>query len=78
MMRCMSVTCWIPRARRSRKSRIEWEGTPQEVLDLRKRKGLTPEAGPATGTCARGPSASVYFRDRDGNLVELTVYDQPS
>jgi catechol 2,3-dioxygenase-like lactoylglutathione lyase family enzyme len=53
-------------------------GTPQEVLDLLKRKGVTPEVGPATRPCARGPSTSVYFRDRDGNLVELTVYDQPS
>ena len=56
----------------------EREGTPQEVLDLLKRKGVTPEVGPATRPCARGPSTSVYFRERDGNLVELTVYDQPS
>jgi hypothetical protein len=30
------------------------------------------EAG--TRSCARGPSTSVYFRDPDDNLVELTVY----
>ena len=36
-----------------------------------------PEAGPGTRMCARGPSTSVYFRDPDDNLVELTVYDQP-
>ena len=57
---------------------LEWEGTVQQVLDLLKENGVAPEAGPATRTCARGPSTSVYFRDPDGNLVELTVYDQRS
>jgi catechol 2,3-dioxygenase-like lactoylglutathione lyase family enzyme len=55
---------------------LEWDGTVQEVLDLLKRCGITPEAGPGTRSCARGPSTSVYFRDPDDNLVELTVYDQ--
>jgi catechol 2,3-dioxygenase-like lactoylglutathione lyase family enzyme len=55
---------------------LEWEGTPQEVLDLLARNGVTPEIGPATRTGARGPSTSVYFRDPDGNLVELTVYER--
>jgi catechol 2,3-dioxygenase-like lactoylglutathione lyase family enzyme len=55
---------------------LEWEGTVQEVLDLLKANGIAPEAGPGTRTCARGPSTSVYFRDPDDNLVELTVYDQ--
>ena len=55
---------------------LEWEGTAHEVLDLLARCGVTPEVGPATRTCARGPSTSVYFRDPDGNLVEFTVYDQ--
>jgi len=55
---------------------LEWEGTVPEVLDLLARCGVTPETGPATRTCARGPSTSVYFRDPDGNLVEFTVYDQ--
>jgi len=54
---------------------LEWEGTVQEVLDLLKANGIAPEAGPGTRTCARGPSTSVYFRDPDDNLVELTVYD---
>ena len=56
---------------------LEWEGTPDEVLALLRRTAITPEAGPATRTCARGPSTSVYFRDPDDNLVELTIYDQP-
>jgi catechol 2,3-dioxygenase-like lactoylglutathione lyase family enzyme len=55
---------------------LEWEGTADEVLDLLARCGVTPEVGPATRTCARGPSTSVYFRDPDGNLVEFTVYDR--
>jgi catechol 2,3-dioxygenase-like lactoylglutathione lyase family enzyme len=55
---------------------LEWVGTVQEVLDLLARGGVTPEVGPSTRTCARGPSTSVYFRDPDDNLVELTVYPQ--
>jgi catechol 2,3-dioxygenase-like lactoylglutathione lyase family enzyme len=53
---------------------LEWAGTVQEVLDLLAQSGVTPEVGPSTRTCARGPSTSVYFRDPDDNLVELTVY----
>lgn len=55
---------------------LEWEGTTEEVLDLLAKSGIAPEVGPATRTCARGPSTSVYFRDPDGNLVEFTVYDR--
>lgn len=53
---------------------LEWAGTVEEVLDLLRRSGVTPEVGPSTRMCARGPSTSVYFRDPDDNLVELTVY----
>ena len=53
---------------------LEWAGTVEEVLDLLHRSGVTPEAGPSPRTCARGPSTSVYFRDPDDNLVELTIY----
>jgi catechol 2,3-dioxygenase-like lactoylglutathione lyase family enzyme len=59
-----------------RDSCLEWEGTVQAVLELLARCGVAPEAGPATRTCARGPSTSGYVRDPDGNLVEFTVYDQ--
>jgi catechol 2,3-dioxygenase-like lactoylglutathione lyase family enzyme len=55
---------------------LEWGGTVGEVLALLEKGGVTAEVGPATRTCARGPSTSVYFRDPDGNLVELTVYEQ--
>jgi catechol 2,3-dioxygenase-like lactoylglutathione lyase family enzyme len=53
---------------------LEWDGSVEDVLDLLKRNGITVEAGPGTRSCARGPSTSVYFRDPDDNLVELTVY----
>jgi catechol 2,3-dioxygenase-like lactoylglutathione lyase family enzyme len=55
---------------------VEWEGTIGEVLALLKENGIVPEAGPGSRTCARGVSTSVYFRDPDDNLVELTVYDR--
>jgi hypothetical protein len=53
---------------------LEWDGTVDEVLALLKRNGIVPEAGPGPRTCARGLSTSVYFRDSDDTLVELTVY----
>jgi catechol 2,3-dioxygenase-like lactoylglutathione lyase family enzyme len=56
---------------------LEWEGTVADVLRLLEKSGVKPEAGPGTRMCARGPSTSVYFRDPDGNLVELTVYEHP-
>ena len=54
---------------------LEWDGTVDEVLALLKRNDITPEAGPGPRSCARGISTSVYFRDPDDNLVELTVYE---
>jgi catechol 2,3-dioxygenase-like lactoylglutathione lyase family enzyme len=53
---------------------LEWEGTVEEVLALLDKNGIKPEAGPGPRSCARGVSTSVYFRDPDDNLVELTVY----
>jgi len=52
---------------------LEWEGTVEHVLALLERNGVTPEVGPGTRTCARGPSTSVYFRD----LTE-TSWSSPS
>ena len=46
------------------------------MLDLLARNGIAIEAGPGPRTCARGLSTSVYFRDPDENLVELTVYER--
>jgi catechol 2,3-dioxygenase-like lactoylglutathione lyase family enzyme len=54
---------------------LEWEGAVDEILALLNRNNIVPEAGPGPRTCARGIATSVYFRDPDDNLVELTVYD---
>jgi catechol 2,3-dioxygenase-like lactoylglutathione lyase family enzyme len=37
--------------------------------------GVAIEVGPAKRTGALGPMTSVYFRDPDGNLVEVSRYD---
>ncbi|HEU0202302.1 MAG TPA: VOC family protein [Burkholderiaceae bacterium] len=37
--------------------------------------GVTIEEGPVARTGARGPITSVYFRDPDGNLIEVSNYD---
>ncbi len=55
---------------------LEWEGTVEQILNLLARNGIAVEAGPGPRTCARGLSTSVYFRDPDENLVELTVYER--
>ena len=39
--------------------------------------GLTVELGPVPRTGAQGPLTSVYLRDPDGNLVELSVPAAP-
>lgn len=36
--------------------------------------GVAVEAGPVSRTGAQGPMQSVYFRDPDGNLIELGHY----
>lgn len=36
--------------------------------------GVTIEEGPIARTGARGPIVSVYIRDPDGNLIELSNY----
>ena len=38
------------------------------------RNGVTIEVGPVERTGARGAMTSVYFRDPDGNLVEVSQY----
>ena len=52
-------------------------GSIQEVLAHLQTCGVALEAGPAPRTGATGPITSVYFRDPDGNLLEVATYDQP-
>ena len=50
-------------------------GTPlTEVIDHLKGQGVHIVAGPVAKTGALGPMTSVYFRDPDGNLVEVSNY----
>jgi len=46
----------------------------EEVLAHLRAEGITVEAGPVPRTGALGPMRSVYFRDPDGNLVEVAEY----
>jgi len=39
------------------------------------RANVTVEEGPVPRTGALGPIRSLYFRDPDGNLLEVSVYD---
>jgi catechol 2,3-dioxygenase-like lactoylglutathione lyase family enzyme len=40
-------------------------------------RGVSVEEGPVARTGALGPITSFYFRDPDGNLVELATYMKP-
>ncbi|CDX19020.1 Glyoxalase/bleomycin resistance protein/dioxygenase [Mesorhizobium plurifarium] len=45
-----------------------------EVQASLEANGVAIEVGPVRRTGARGPMMSVYFRDPDGNLVEVSEY----
>jgi catechol 2,3-dioxygenase-like lactoylglutathione lyase family enzyme len=45
-----------------------------EVVEHLAAHGVEAEAGPVPRTGARGPIVSVYFRDPDGNLIEVSNY----
>ena len=46
----------------------------EEVIARLEAEGIPIEAGPVARTGALGPMQSVYFRDPDGNLVEVAEY----
>ncbi|MFA9441890.1 VOC family protein [Uliginosibacterium sp. sgz301328] len=45
------------------------------IVELRER-GVAIEEGPTPRTGATGPITSVYFRDPDGNLIEVSNYTE--
>lgn len=45
-----------------------------EVKDHVERNGVHIELGPVKRIGAKGPMNSVYFRDPDGNLIEVSKY----
>ena len=40
-------------------------------------EGVAIAEGPVSKSGAQGPITSVYFTDPDGNLIEVSRYDQP-
>lgn len=47
----------------------------EEVIIELESAGVAIEQGPAPRTGALGPITSVYFRDPDGNLIEVSRYE---
>ena len=45
------------------------------VLDHLRAHQVPVEEGPVARTGATGPITSIYFRDPDGNLIEVSTYD---
>ena len=65
-----------PRARRptpgSADFCLRWDAPLSRAIELLGRHGVAVEAGPVPRPAADGkPGQSVYFRDPDGNLLEL-------
>lgn len=55
---------------------LRWAGTAQEAIALLVQNGIEVVEGPAARRTADGmASQSVYFRDLDGNLLELMARD---
>jgi catechol 2,3-dioxygenase-like lactoylglutathione lyase family enzyme len=46
----------------------------EEVIETLNEEGVAIIAGPVDKTGALGPMKSVYFRDPDGNLIEVSNY----
>lgn len=51
---------------------------PAVVLAHLAREGVAVDLGPVPRTGAMGPLVSVYFRDPDGNLVEVSSQSLPA
>jgi catechol 2,3-dioxygenase-like lactoylglutathione lyase family enzyme len=50
------------------------DGTIDDVVSELRAAGVEIEEGPVARDGALGPMKSVYFRDPDANLVEISVY----
>ncbi len=48
--------------------------TMDELIEHLRSQGVEIEEGPVARTGALGPIESVYFRDPDGNLIEVSRY----
>jgi catechol 2,3-dioxygenase-like lactoylglutathione lyase family enzyme len=51
--------------------------TPDQVVSHLKACGVAVELGPVAKQGARGILASVYCRDPDGSLIEISSYSEP-
>jgi len=51
------------------------DDSPDDVVATLVDRGIEILEGPVNRTGARGTITSVYFRDPDGNLVEIATYD---
>ncbi len=52
----------------------EIQGGLEDAVAHLEAEGIRIEKGPVTRNGSKGPMTSVYFRDPDQNLVELSVY----
>ena len=53
------------------------DADPDTIATWLDGRGVSVEDGPVARTGALGPITSFYFRDPDGNLVELATYVKP-
>src|ERR1700735_1569636 len=63
-------------ARSSSRRRDSPRPAPPEVIENLNRLGVPILEGPVARTGAVGPLRSVYFRDPDANLIEISVYER--
>ena len=53
-----------------------WEGPIEEAVEHLRHELVEVELGPVERTGARGTGTSVYFRDPDMNLIEVSTYGE--
>ena len=52
-----------------------WDSSPADAVEHLRSHGVEVELGPVPRPGALGLGTSVYFRDPDGSLLELIVYE---